>query len=54
MDLLLALTQRARCYLAKQQYDQARQDLDLLLIIDPQNAETEVRFLADVGNTSIF
>lgn len=39
----LALTERARCYIANDQYEQARQDLDLLRSIDPENAEAEVR-----------
>jgi Tfp pilus assembly protein PilF len=43
--MFLALTQRARCYLAKQQYNQARRDLDQLLTIDPENNETQVKFL---------
>ena len=46
IDCLLALTERARCYIANDQYEQARQDLDLLRTIDPENTEAEVRTLS--------
>ena len=42
MNSLLALKQRAQCYMAKERYDQARSDLDLLLSIDPDNFEVQV------------
>lgn len=38
----LALTERAQCYIAKEQYDRARSDLDRLLSIDSENAEVQV------------
>ena len=39
----LALYRRASCYIAKQQYDQAKSDLDNLLTIEPENADANVR-----------
>jgi tetratricopeptide (TPR) repeat protein len=39
---ILALSHRARCYLAKNQYDQANHDLDHILTIDPDNNEAQV------------
>jgi Tfp pilus assembly protein PilF len=38
------LIYRAQCYLAKQQYHQAKEDLDELLSIDPENSEAQVLF----------
>lgn len=43
MNSLLALTERAQCYIAAEQYDQARIDLDHLLSIDSENTEVQVR-----------
>jgi hypothetical protein len=38
------LFRRASCFLAKQQYDEAKRDLDILLTIDEENNEAKVRF----------
>lgn len=42
----LALQERARCYISNEQYEQARQDLDLLRTLDPENPEAEVCVLS--------
>jgi len=39
---ILALSYRARCYIAKSQYDQAYHDFDQILTIDPDNNEAQV------------
>ena len=39
----VALFRRASCYLAKQQYEEAKHDLDILLTVDQENAEAQVR-----------
>jgi Tfp pilus assembly protein PilF len=39
---LLALIYRAQCYLAEKQYHRAKQDLDDLLSVDPDNSEAQV------------
>ena len=33
---------RASCHIAKQQFDQAKGDLDDLLVVDPENSEAKV------------
>lgn len=38
----LALFRRASCFLAKQQYDDAKRDLDHLLNVDSENTEAKV------------
>jgi tetratricopeptide (TPR) repeat protein len=48
------LIYRAQCYLAKQQYDQAKQDLNDLLTIDPENNEAQVLFLFNIEEISKF
>ena len=40
----IALFRRASCLLAKQQYEEAKRDLDILLTIDEDNNEAKVRF----------
>lgn len=42
------LIYRAQCYLFKQQYNQAKQDLNNLLSIDPENNEAQVLFLYNI------
>lgn len=44
IEFLLALSHRARCYLAKQQYHAAKKDLDYVLSIDSENGEAQVKF----------
>jgi hypothetical protein len=39
----IALFRRASCHLAKQENDEAKRDLDILLIVDPENTEAKVR-----------
>jgi hypothetical protein len=39
----LALYRRASCRIAKQEYDEAKRDLDSLLTIDEENNEAKVR-----------
>lgn len=43
---LLALYQRALCYCAKQQYDDAEDDIESLRFIDPQSRQAKVRHFA--------
>ena len=50
------LIYRAQCYLNKQQYHQAKQDLDDLLSIDPENSEAQVgvfRLLEEIYSSKI-
>jgi tetratricopeptide (TPR) repeat protein len=42
----LALFRRASCLLAKQQYDEAKRDLDILLSIESDHEEAKVRFFS--------
>jgi hypothetical protein len=39
----LALFRRASCHIAKQQYDEAKRDLDILLTVDQENNDAKVR-----------
>lgn len=44
----LALFRRASCHIAKQQYDQAKGDLDNLLVVDPENSDAKVGGLIEM------
>jgi tetratricopeptide (TPR) repeat protein len=41
--LILALLQRSLCYRAKGEYDEAKRDLNQVLLIEPDHNEAQVK-----------